>query len=363
MEQVADSATWRLPLTECFRFGPGIATDASIVLNQLKDDPVALVGRGNPNIELSSFAVLARTNATLIGAAVDKASDGMPIHFSATTASEGWDPFVPYKFQLTLDIYRLWSGQSHLVRDPYMKKFKSFAEVEEHARGEDEQRHGRDIELALQVELVKDRGHDVPGLLNLLRSQSYGPDESTLTFSTVHRAKGQEWDAVHLLDDFIDPNDTELLKALDPVVRTEESNILYVAVTRAKAKVLYPQHLSNWFACCTNPGADASHRLPPRPTAGRPTPSQPFQPDSAPTDAIADAIAALPLRKITRELNARRQKIRQRHPRAYEPWDRKEDDLLIAAWQIERDLPTLAALFQRQPGAIRSRLQRLEVSR
>lgn len=241
MEQVATRATWCFPLTESFRFGPGIAMDASIILNELKDDPVALSGRAASTDKPTNFAVLARTNATLIASALEKARTGMAIHFAGTSAKGNWDPFVPYKFQLTLDIYRLWNDQARLVRDSYMKKFKSFEEVEEHARGEGEHRHGRDIELALQIELVKEHGRAIPKFLDLLRRQSCSPEEAGLTFSTVHRAKGREWDAVHILDDFINPGDQEALQALSPAVRTEEFNILYVAITRAKKKLLYPQ--------------------------------------------------------------------------------------------------------------------------
>jgi superfamily I DNA/RNA helicase len=163
----------------------------------------------------------------------------MAIHFAGTSAKGNWDPFVPYKFQLTLNIYRLWNDQARLVRDSYMKKFKSFEEVEEHTRGEGEHRHGRDIELALQIELVKEHGRAIPKFLDLLRRQSCSPEEAGLTFSTVHRAKGREWDAVHILDDFINPGEQEALQALSPAVRTEEFNILYVAITRAKKKLLY----------------------------------------------------------------------------------------------------------------------------
>ena len=263
IDQVAERATRRLPLTECFRFGPGIAHDASIVLNELKSDPVQLIGRGQATGKPESFAVLARTNANLIASALEKASAGRRIHFAATNAGDGWDPFVPYKFQLTLDIFHLWNDEAPRVRDSYMKKFRSFEEVEEHARGEGAERHGRDIELALQIELVKEHGEALPSLLELLRHQSGGPADADLTFSTVHRAKGQEWDAVHILDDFINPSDQESLKGLDKVSRDEEFNILYVAITRARQKILYPPDLLEWIEEFTEEQIDTQHRLEP----------------------------------------------------------------------------------------------------
>ncbi len=263
MEEADAVATCRLPLTESFRFGPGIAQDASLLLNHLKKDPVQLVGRGESGGKSRTFAVLGRTNAMLIAAAVERAKEGMAIHFAATTERDGWDPFIPYKFQMTLDIYHLWSGEPRKVRDPYISKFASFAEIEDHAKGDGEDGDGRDVELALQVETIKEHGHEIPELLKLLQTQSCGPNEAKLAFSTVHRAKGKEWDAVRLLDDFLDITDEELLKKTDADVLDEEFNILYVAVTRARKQLMYPATLYDWFAQML-PAGLSDHRLAPR---------------------------------------------------------------------------------------------------
>ncbi len=369
MEQASGMANFRFPLTESFRFGGGIAHDATILLNELKGDRVKLVGRGDSSGKSSSFAVLGRTNATLIAAAVEKALDGIPIHFSATTAQANWDPFTPYKFQMTLDVYHLWSKQRHLVRDPYIKKFSSFDEVEEHARGEGTGGHGRDVELALQIEFVKEQGDDIPGLLELLRKQSCGPNEAKLAFSTVHRAKGKEWDAVRLLDDFLDPNDEEFLKKGDPEVVAEESNILYVAVTRARKKVMYPEELYEWFASLTAPSVETSHRMEPR-ASGRnegsnEAPSATSTPKPAGTlslKSVARRIAAKPLKKPTSSLLPKLQKTRETYSRAYEPWDHAEDKLLGQAYLRTQSVEALSKLFRRQPKAISKRILTLKLT-
>jgi DNA helicase-2/ATP-dependent DNA helicase PcrA len=61
-------------------------------------------------------------------------------------------------------------------------------------------------------------------------------DEDYLVLSTVHSAKGQEWDAVYLLNvtDGNFPNEfsTGKREAIE-----EERRLLYVAMTRAKAKL------------------------------------------------------------------------------------------------------------------------------
>ncbi|WP_240351889.1 ATP-binding domain-containing protein, partial [Pectobacterium brasiliense] len=56
--------------------------------------------------------------------------------------------------------------------------------------------------------------------------------------STAHRSKGLEWDTVILNDDFSDITDPLLSDA----ARTDETNLLYVATTRAR-KILVRNEL------------------------------------------------------------------------------------------------------------------------
>lgn len=58
-------------------------------------------------------------------------------------------------------------------------------------------------------------------------------DEDYLVLSTVHSAKGQEWEAVTLLN-FADGNFPSEFAAGDPGLMEEERRLLYVAMTRAK---------------------------------------------------------------------------------------------------------------------------------
>jgi len=51
--------------------------------------------------------------------------------------------------------------------------------------------------------------------------------------------------------------------------------------------------------------------------------------------------------------------IRQKYPRAYEKWTSEEDERLTSRYQAGLDLLELAAIFQRQPSAIESRLTKL----
>ena len=51
--------------------------------------------------------------------------------------------------------------------------------------------------------------------------------------------------------------------------------------------------------------------------------------------------------------------IRQKYPRDYEKWTSEEDERLTSRYQAGLDIVELAAIFQRQPSAIESRLTKL----
>ena len=51
--------------------------------------------------------------------------------------------------------------------------------------------------------------------------------------------------------------------------------------------------------------------------------------------------------------------IRKEHPRAYEKWEPPEDNELTAFYRNGKKIDEIAGLLQRQPGAIRSRLDKL----
>ncbi|ASL28942.1 MULTISPECIES: ATP-binding domain-containing protein [Azotobacter] len=63
------------------------------------------------------------------------------------------------------------------------------------------------------------------------RHSTNDPNEADITVSTVHRAKGLEWDIVVLEEDFPDLFDDE---KISPEQRVDELNLLYVATTRAR---------------------------------------------------------------------------------------------------------------------------------
>ena len=53
------------------------------------------------------------------------------------------------------------------------------------------------------------------------------------------------------------------------------------------------------------------------------------------------------------------EKIRHKYPRAYVKWSQDEDENLKKEYASGQQISELVQKFQRQPGAIRSRLQKL----
>jgi DNA helicase-2/ATP-dependent DNA helicase PcrA len=128
-----------------------------------------------------------------------------------------------------------WTGQMQRVREwyaPVMERKYDAAEVRagdlvqlERIAGTYGTREGFLTELAL----------DPPAASGDLAGEPY-LDEDYLVLSTVHSAKGQEWEAVFLLN-VADGNFPNEFAAGKPEQIEEERRLLYVAMTRAKTKL------------------------------------------------------------------------------------------------------------------------------
>lgn len=138
----------------------------------------------------------------------------------------------------------LYNGRSGGIRDPLIKRMANLFELEEYAR------ETEDGPLLMLINLVEEYGNELPALIKELKRRQVADGarhQAQICFSTVHKSKGLEYDAVQLTDDFIGPDSIDRLArelALRPVEPgllaqvMEEVNLLYVALTRAK-NVLY----------------------------------------------------------------------------------------------------------------------------
>ena len=237
-------ADHRLQLTRSFRFGESLAQMANALLDHFKlDNALHIVGAGRVPTRLTvdtqrSFAVLARTNAVVFEEAISFLSTNRRYHFVG--GPEG------YRMEKLLDAYYLWAGSGGQVRDPYLRSFGSFEDLQQLADD------AADPELRHLVRVVEDYGGRVPALVDQIKSRHVALDRAAWSdfdgvfFSTAHKAKGLEFDQVWLADDFMRFfEDGKELTAEE--VEQADVNLLYVALTRAKESIRLSAGFDEWL--------------------------------------------------------------------------------------------------------------------
>lgn len=212
-------------LTQSFRFGPALAHVANMVLkflgerHQIKGlGEKTRIGKNLPE-PLEHRAVLCRTVVGVIENALNLVTAGEKLYWIG--GIEG------YNLQDIEDIHSLMKGRKDLIKSKAtLRLFPDYMTYKTVADG------SGDPEMQRTVKLVEEYSQCLPEMFAMLRGNEQKDElNATVTLSTAHRAKGLEWDAVKLADDFsFDPfsGQTEKLKWID------EMNLLYVACTRAR---------------------------------------------------------------------------------------------------------------------------------
>ncbi len=237
-------------LSNSFRFDEEVALVANKILSwkkHLHQPPaVKIIGAGIPGTANTTKAVLGRTNFGLLLNAISRWQSGQikKLHFegninSYTFADEGASLY---------DVLNLYNGKTASIKDKLLAEMRSMKDLEEYIQKTE------DNSLAVMVEVVKEFGNRLPGLINELKTNHTSTkEEAEMIFSTVHRCKGMEYDEVTLLNDFT--NEDKLKKQIElnggdkmsEAARnrlSEEINILYVAVTRARNKLIIPPDIN-----------------------------------------------------------------------------------------------------------------------
>lgn len=228
-------------LTMSFRFGDTIAAAANRILRVLGETHQL---RGNPKrhsqIGTTEFDVcLCRTNAALMKELVGAIQSGVSVHVVG-----GTDELK----RLLQGVVQLQNG--HTTDVPELFGFRDWNDVLIATR--DSENH----ELATLVNLVQQ--FRVDQLMTTINKVCPEASRSEFCLSTVHKAKGCEWDRVLLADDFL----TNLTQRPQHeggkiVVNAEELRILYVAVTRARIAVHIPPHICQMFRIFQDPKYNA----------------------------------------------------------------------------------------------------------
>jgi superfamily I DNA/RNA helicase len=341
-------------LSASFRFSQSIADLAMEALSLKKlvgdFDPVTIKGHGN-STTIHTKAVLARTNLGLLLKAIEYVTEKQKVQHiyfegninSYTYADEGASLY---------DVLNLYNHKHFLIRDSLIKAMKDLAELEDYIDKTE------DVQLSMMVEIVKKYGNEIPGIIKKIKDkhvENNDKEKAEMIFSTVHRCKGMEYDAVHLVNDFITEEKIEKLKAdskkspLNEAKINEEINLLYVAITRTKNALYIPEALVPE----TFPESPQIHIIT---AAAEAAYQQSKQKRSHYHWANDFEEFEAPLQKAYSV-----EVIRQTTKAAYRPWTTELDDELTIMFCEGKDITTMARHFERSNSAIKSRIKKLEL--
>lgn len=242
-----------LRLTQSFRFGPAVARTGSAILSALGETrPVigiphfdTVVHRDYIASQLPSpLTVICRKNTTVILRALMGAREGKTLEFVGGREN--------YPFSDIHDAYRLWQGSHEKAKGELVSGFHSYAELQQAAKEMEDPTLGR------LVTMIEQEGDNIPALLKLVEESTVASG-GQLVLTTVHKAKGLEWDNVQVESDWpYGMTDGEQVNPeyLKSVERRQEFHLLYVATTRARRNLFSPPLVNLLEAIARAPNRD-----------------------------------------------------------------------------------------------------------
>jgi F-box protein, helicase, 18 len=337
-------------LSHSFRFGANIANLATQVLFW-KDlitatNLISIKGLGT-NTDTKTKAIIGRTNLGLLLKAIEYVTEKKSIkkiYFegnfnSYTYADEGASLY---------DVLNLQNNKRTAIKDALIRSMGSVKDLEEYIEKTE------DAQLGMMLEIVKKYGNDIYDIIKTIKQKHIENDDkekAELVFSTVHRCKGMEYDAVHLVKDFITEdkvkrqaheleNDEKKISKLN-----EEINLLYVAITRAKNTLYIPEEL-----------------LPTDfPKLAQINIIKKEEPKEIKPVAIETPKSKYGYSKYTGTSGKTFsvELLRTKHGEAYKPWTTEQDEKLTQMFNNNTSDSEIIKHFGRNAGAIRSRLRKL----
>lgn len=259
------------------------------------------------------------------------------------------------------DVLNLYNDNHNRVRDKLIASMKNMFELEEYIKSTE------DAQLGMMVEIVNEYGNEIPSIIKSLKDLHTGDgerDKAEMIFSTVHRAKGMEYDTVYLVNDFITEQKLERITGditgknkkekqdFDKNKLNEEINLLYVAVTRAKSNLHIPESMipkdfppSRHIRVIADKKKEAQGRY------------------GYDTGSKYSGLRSLPRNPTGMQIKEEAYSVerkREINKDAYRPWTAELDEKLISLSEAGKSLTEIALYFGRTKGAIMSRLRKLD---
>ncbi len=208
--------------------------------SHVKDMLSVLRWADNPSNAIAGFRVLklvpgfgpAHAKQALVHLESRQFSIGSLADFAAPTAHKmDWKRFCEFMMKLA-DPQTPWPGQVRLVRDWYKPQLERIYDAAWTRMGDLEQLEQLSGQHGTRERFLTELTLDPPVMTG---DQSGAPskDEDYVILSTIHSAKGQEWDIVYLLN-ISDGNFPSEFSTGKPEMIEEERRLLYVAMTRAR---------------------------------------------------------------------------------------------------------------------------------
>ncbi|HEX3913907.1 MAG TPA: ATP-dependent helicase [Steroidobacteraceae bacterium] len=135
-------------------------------------------------------------------------------------------------FEKLADPATPWAGQVGLVKDWYKPQLERIHDAAWTRMGDLEQLESLAVQHASRERFLTELTLDPP-VASSDQSQGASKDEDFVILSTIHSAKGQEWDIVYVLN-VSDGNFPSEFSTGKPEMVEEERRLLYVAMTRAR---------------------------------------------------------------------------------------------------------------------------------
>lgn len=240
-------------LTQSFRFGVEIAYVGATILDVCKRVRKKTLVGGNHQSSIrgdakGQVALLSRTNANVFDEAVRVTDGEIParIHLIGGIKSFGLDRIIDIWILLQPEEER--RKQNLIIKDKFIRRWvhkEGFSGFKRYVTA------AEDKELEAKIAVVEKYNIRIPELVERIeKCHIEDLDFAEYILGTVHKAKGLEFDTVHVLDDFVKVPCARHNLAQLPHFRVEsfsedEWNLLYVAVTRAKRRLIMTKSLEN----------------------------------------------------------------------------------------------------------------------
>ena len=223
-----------LPLSICYRCSAAVIREAQRLCPDIEASPTAVEGSVRDLsrytvdffAETADLAVLCRNNAPLIALAYSLIGRGVAAHVLGREIGEGLQKLIDKMNATNIDML-IERFEAYFSRET--KKAEKKGRNRRVATLDDQQTC-----LEVFINNLTETNRSIAGLKRQI-SRIFDEDAAGVTLSSIHKAKGREWENVAILDSHLMPSPF----AKKPWQASQEKNLEYVAITRAKVNLVY----------------------------------------------------------------------------------------------------------------------------